>query len=510
MSQKSKWKDFEKKGDQQNADLSNYVFGKVAPNSVPLERAALGAIMLDKDAISVVIDIIEADDLYDSRHPLIYKAFIRLFERSQPIDILTVTNELKASGDLENAGGGGYITTLTNRVTSAANLEYHARIIAQLSMRRKVIKTSVKSIEEAYDPTVDVFDLVDNAEQGIFDVASKHLVGSVEKSSDLALKALKQIEAAAQQGDGLTGVPSGFSDLDRVTSGWQKSDLIIIAARPGMGKTAIMLGMAKNASMDFGKDVAIFSLEMSKLQLTTRLISLEAEISGSKLRSGSLEPDEWKVLHHSVEKITNAKSSIHIDDTPGISVFELRAKCRRLKMQNPNLSMIIIDYLQLMTGGGSKNSGNREQEISFISRSLKGLAKDLNVPVIALSQLSRAVEQRGGTKRPQLSDLRESGAIEQDSDIVTFIYLPEYYQILEDEEGQSLKGIGEVIIAKHRNGALGTVKLKFTDRYAKFSDLDDFESLPDAFENIASSINTGLPENVIKMARNGNEEDIPF
>ena len=784
---------------------------------------------------------------YSDAHQVIYKAVLRLFERSQPVDILTVTEELKKSGELELAGGPYHLVGLTNRVASAANIEYHSRLIAQKHIQRELIRVSTNIIRDAYEDTTDVFQLLDDAEQGLFDITQKNLSRNYENMGTLASKALKRLEELAEKKTGLTGVPTGFTDLDRITSGWQPSDLIIIAARPGMGKclgkgtkvlmydgslkkvenikvddllmgddsiprkvlslargregmywvhqnkgisyrvnashilslkrsrnegphkqgdilninvteycektkkfrsnykgykvaiefpdkviplppyflgiwlgdgtsskseisntdeevveylqeyadslglklkqyeqnvdkcprycitggytgkkgyslkvelrnigvlnnkhipkdylinstekrlellaglidsdghylvqsngleivqknrqlaedikylcdslgfhvsftpkkasiasigyetevyrlriygnidqipirikrkqprewrspvdwqvtgiqveydkvddyygfeidgnhlflledmtvthnTSLTLALAKNAAMDFGKGVAFFSLEMSNIQLVTRLISLESEIEGSKLRSGQLEDYEWQQLHSVIEKMSEVP--IYIDDTPGINIFELRAKCRRLKMQH-DIQMVVIDYLQLMTGGGDNNrGGNREQEISAISRGLKGLAKELNIPVIALSQLSRAVETRGGMKRPQLSDLRESGAIEQDADIVSFIYRPEYYQILEDEEGQSLKGIGEIIISKHRNGALGTVKLKFIDKYAKFTELDDlgFNDLP---MDSASSSSSSDP-NIISLPSRMNDEDIPF
>jgi replicative DNA helicase len=372
----------------------------------------------------------------------------------QPVDLLTVTEEVKKEGALETIGGAYYLVELTNRVASAANIEFHARIIAQKHIQRELIRISTTVIKDAYEDTTDVFDLLDKAEQGLFEITEQNLSRGSESMSSLVTKAVKQLEEMAGNESGLTGVPSGFTALDRITSGWQPSDLIIVAARPGMGKTSYTLAVARNAAMDFGKGVAFFSLEMSNVQLVQRLISMEAEIPGSKLRSGQLEDYEWQQLNSAIEKLSEAP--IFIDDTPGINVFELRAKCRRLKMQH-DIQMVVIDYLQLMTGG-SDQKGNREQEISMISRSLKGLAKELNIPVIALSQLSRAVETRGGAKRPQLSDLRESGAIEQDADIVSFIYRPEYYQIMEDEEGNSLKDVSEIIIAKHRNGSLETVK----------------------------------------------------
>lgn len=395
-------------------DLSSYVLGKVQPQALPLEEAVLGALMLDKDSIAIVIDILRAESFYSDAHKAIYKAILRLFERSQPVDLLTVTEELKKGGELEIAGGPYYLVGLTNRVASAANIEYHARLIAQKHIQRELIRVSTKVIRDAYDDTTDVFQLLDDAEQGLFDITQQNLSRSYESMGTLAGKALKALEELSKKGTGLTGVPTGFADLDRITSGWQPSDLIIMAARPGMGKTSLVLALTKNAAMDFGKGVAFFSLEMSNVQLVNRLISLDAEISGSKLRSGQLEDFEWQQLQGIIEKMSEVP--IFIDDTPGINIFELRAKCRRLKMQH-DIQLIVIDYLQLMTGGG-ENKGNREQEISSISRGLKGLAKELNVPVIALSQLSRAVETRGGMKRPQLSDLRE--CITGDTEI----YLP--------------------------------------------------------------------------------------
>ncbi len=487
---------------KKGGELSNYVFGKVQPQALPLEEAVLGAVMLDKDALPVILDILRSESFYSDAHQLIYKAMLRLFEKTQPIDLLTVTEELKKSGDIDTIGGPYYLVELTNRIASAANIEYHARIIAQKHIQRELITVSTKIIKDAFEDTTDVFQLLDDAEQGLFSITQQNLSRGFESMGTLASKALKLLEGLADQEDGLTGVPTGFTDLDRLTSGWQPSDLIILAARPGMGKTSFVLSMAKNAALDFGKAVAVFSLEMSNVQLVQRLISLEAEISGSKLRNGKLEDYEWQQLNTAIEKMSELP--IYIDDTPGINIFELRAKCRRLKMQH-DIQIVIIDYLQLMTGGPDTKKGNREQEISSISRALKGLAKELGVPVIALSQLSRAVETRGGAKRPMLSDLRESGAIEQDADIVSFIYRPEYYQILEDEEGQSLKGVAEFIVAKHRNGALDTIKLKFTDQFAKFSDLDD----PD-FSGFAETTEPNPNTNIITRSSRMNDEDIPF
>lgn len=790
--------------------------GKVQPQAVPLEEAVLGALMLDKDAVALIIDILRPASFYKDSHKEVYKAICNLFEKSHPIDLLTVTEELKKMGKLEMVGGPYQLVELTNRVASSANIEFHARIIAQKFIQRELIRTSTDIIRNAYEDTMDVFDLLDTAEQGLFNITEQNLSRGSLGMSTLVNMAVQQLEEMSQKEEGLTGVPTGFIKLDELTSGWQPSDLIIIAARPGMGKclgkgtlvlgydgqlrpvediqvgdllmgddstprkvlslaqgqeqmywihqdcgmsyrvnashilalrchhsiehhqpgdlltievrdwvtrspqfqrcfrgykvgvdfqsdavvevpcywaglhlaplmdalepvttlantssnweahspvntltslvalreyattrqqlpaayltcqrkqraeflagwldvrgtycesqdwieawvntptlarqlkflgdslglytqleytekayrlrfgglhnflpcrrhplyrvennqnissscssmirvekdivdtyygftidgnhlflledltvthnTSFTMAVARNAAIDFNKGVAFFSLEMSSLQLVNRLISMETEIASEKLRKGRLEDYEWQQLHNQVDKLSNVP--LYIDDTPGISIFELRAKCRRLKMQH-DIQMIIIDYLQLMTGGGD-NKGNREQEISMISRGLKGLAKELNVPVIALSQLSRAVETRGGSKRPQLSDLRESGAIEQDADIVSFIYRPEYYQILEDEEGNSLKGIGEIIVAKHRNGALDSVRLKWDGQYAKFSNLDDeaFTGLDDAnfFDQAGDDFSGQTFSSKMNEANKNNNgiDDVPF
>ena len=483
--------------------LSNYVFGKVQPQALPLEEAVLGALMLDREALPIVMDILRPESFYHETHQHIYRSIIRLFERSNPVDILTVTEELRKTGDLEKVGGSYYLVELTNRVASAANIEYHARIIAQKHIQRELIRVSTNTIKDAYEDTTDVFTLLDDAEKGLFGITQNNLSKTFESMGTLSSRVLKQVEELSGKTDGLTGVPTGFTDLDRLTSGWQPSDLIILAARPGMGKTSCVLAMALNAARDFNKGVALFSLEMASTQLVQRLISMESEIAGSKMRNGKLEDYEWQQLQTTVERLSSVP--IFIDDTPGINIFELRAKCRRLKMQH-DIQLVIIDYLQLMTGASENNrNANREQEIAGISRALKNMAKELSVPVIALSQLSRAVEVRGGSKRPQLSDLRESGAIEQDADIVSFIYRPEYYGILEDEQGQSLKGIAEFIVAKHRHGALDTVKLKFTDQFAKFGNVDD-----PAFAGLADPLTGPFTPSIITKPSRMNDEDIPF
>ena len=368
-------------------DLSNLVFGKVQPQAIPLEEAVLGAVMLDKNALPNIMDIIRSESFYVDAHRMIFSAMMRLFQRSHPIDLLTVTEELRKSGELEAVGGAYYLVDLTNKVTSAANIEYHARIVAQKHIQRELIRVSTQIIQDSYEETTDVFTLLDDAEKNLFSITEQNLSRGVENLGALTTKALKQLEELSEKEDGLTGIPSGFTHLDRLTSGWQPSDLVIVAARPGMGKTSFVLAMARNAAMDFKKGVAVFSLEMSNVQLVHRLLSLEAEIPGNKLRNGKLEGHEWQQLHTAIEHLSEAP--IFIDDTPGINIFELRAKCRRLKMQH-DIQLVIIDYLQLMSGGTENQRGNREQEVSAISRALKGMAKELNVPVIALSQLSRA------------------------------------------------------------------------------------------------------------------------
>ncbi len=443
--------------------------GKVPPQAVELEEAVLGAMMLEKDAVTAVIDILKPEVFYKEAHQRIFKAIHSLFSKSEPVDILTVTNELKSSGELDMVGGPYYITMLTSRIASSANVEYHARIILQKHIQRELIKISSEIIKEAFEDTTDVFTLLDKAEQNLFNVSESNLRRNYEDMPSLVKQAIEDIESARNAENSLHGVPSGYTELDRITSGWQKSDLIILAARPSMGKTAFALSIARNVAVEFNMPVAVFSLEMSAVQLVTRLISAESEIPAEKLRKGNLADHEWHQLNSKVNNLVDAK--IFIDDTPALTIFELRAKCRRLKQQH-DIQMVFIDYLQLMTLGGN-NKGNREQEISQISRSLKALAKELDVPILALSQLSRQVENRPGqSKRPILSDLRESGAIEQDADLVLFIYRPEYYKIDEFEDHTPTEGVAEIIIAKHRNGAVGDVRLRFIKHLAKFENMD--------------------------------------
>jgi len=460
--------------------------GKIPPQALDLEEAVLGALMLEKDALTEVIDILRPEAFYKETHQRIFRAITNLFRKSEPVDILTVTNELKTSGELELVGGPWYITRLTNRIASAANIEYHSRIIIEKYIQRELIRISSDVIKEAYEDTSNAFDLLDKAEQGLFSVSETNLRRSFLDMPTLVQEAVKMAQTASKKDGNFTGVPSGFTELDRITSGWQPNDLIIVAARPGMGKTAFCLTTARNACIDYGKSVAFFSLEMSAVQLVTRLISGESEIPAEKLRRGDLESHEWQQLFSKMKSLEDAK--IYIDDTPSLSIFELRAKCRRLKQQF-NIDMVVIDYLQLMHSG-TDMKGNRVEEISLISRSLKSLAKELRIPVIALSQLSRAVEQRGGTKKPVLSDLRESGAIEQDADIVIFIYRPEYYKLDEDETGNSTAGMAEISIAKHRNGSLADIPLRFIGKFAKFTDPED-----NIFGNIGGMTDTTIPQN---------------
>ena len=441
---------------------------KIPPQALDLEEVVLGALMLEKEALTTIVDILKPTSFYDTKHKEIYQAILDLFNDAEPVDIITVTERLRKNGKLEKSGGPYYITQLTSRVSSAANIEFHARIISEQSIKRELIRVASEIHTKAYEDTTDVFQLLDNTEQSLFEVTNTNIRKSVADMRSIMGQAISELESKRELGSGLTGVPSGLAALDRVTAGWQKSDLIIIAARPAMGKTAFVLSVLRNAAVDFNKGVAIFSLEMSNVQLVNRLISAEAELESEKLKKGNLADYEWEQLVHKTSSLTEAP--IFIDDTPGLSILELRAKCRRLKAQH-DIQMIIIDYLQLMSGDTGQGSGNREQEIASISRALKGLAKELDVPVIALSQLSRAVETRGGDKRPQLSDLRESGSIEQDADMVMFLYRPEYYGITEDESG-STAGLGEIIISKHRNGALENVKLKFVGKFTKFMDFD--------------------------------------
>ncbi|WP_250432704.1 replicative DNA helicase [Hanstruepera flava] len=495
--------------------IINLEKGKIPPQAIDLEEVVLGAMMIDKKGVDEVIDILSPEAFYKEAHQHIFEAVFQLFENSEPIDLLTVSSQLKKNQKLDLVGGDFYLISLTQKVSSSAHIEFHARIILQKYIQRSLIKISSEIIEDSYDETQDVFDLLDKAEAKLYEVTQGNIKKSSETAQSLVIQAKKKIEEISNK-EGLSGIPTGFSKLDKLTSGWQDSDLIIVAARPGMGKTALTLSMARNIAVDQNIPVAFFSLEMASVQLITRLISSETGLSSEKLRTGKLEKHEWEQLNVKVKGLE--KAPLFIDDTPSLSIFDLRAKARRLASQH-GIRLIIIDYLQLMTAGGSQKGGNREQEISTISRNLKALAKELSVPVIALSQLSRAVETRGGSKRPLLSDLRESGAIEQDADIVSFIYRPEYYKIDEwdDEERSPTEGQAEFIVAKHRNGGLDNIRLKFVGHLGKFDNLDDFDSPFDqefhSKMNAAANDNTFKPDNFPSpddAFGSPDDNDVPF
>jgi replicative DNA helicase len=445
----------------------NAQYGKLPPQALDVEEAVLGALMLERDAYVTVADIIDTNSFYKDEHRKIFEAIKYLSTHERPVDLLMVTQELKNRNQLEEVGGPVYITQLTSRVASAAHIEFHARIIAQKYIQRELIRVSSEIQAKAYDATIDVDDLIDFSETSLFKVAEGNIKKETLPIRPILKEAARLIEEASRREDGLSGIPSGFTALDRITSGWQKTDLIIIAARPAMGKTAFVLSMARNMAVEHRKPVAVFSLEMSSVQLVNRLIAAETELGSEKIKNGRLAEWEWEHFNRKLNVLEEAP--MFIDDTPALSVFELRAKCRRLKMQH-DIGVVIVDYLQLMTAG-TDGRGNREQEVSLISRSLKAIAKELDIPILALSQLNRSVESREG-KRPQLSDLRESGAIEQDADLVLFIHRPEYYGITEDENGNSLLGVAEIIVAKHRNGSVGDVQLAFKKQQVKFCDLE--------------------------------------
>lgn len=464
-----------RKKDRMNYNTVFDLNGKTPPQAYEIEEAVLGALMLDSNALNMSIESLHREYFYKPEHQYVFDAILKLFQDSYPVDLETVVERLKKSGTLELAGGAYNVAKLTDNVVSSAHIEYHVRILSEKYIQRELIRTSTETITKAYDETTDVVWLLDSAEQKLMDINDKNFRSDYKPVGSLVSDAMKQIEELGKKEGGVSGQQTGFVALDRVTAGFQPGTLIILAARPGMGKTAFALSIAKNIAVDFKKPVAVFSLEMSGVDLAMRLISSTAEISGERLKKGDqLTAREREVMAARVEALNDAP--LFIDDTPQLTIFELRAKCRRLKQQHPDLSMVVIDYLQLMQAGGEMSRvGNREQEISTISRQLKALSKELNLPVLALSQLSRAVETRGGSKEPQLSDLRESGAIEQDADIVMFIYRPEYYHLEEDGQGRSTEGLAEVNLAKHRSGAQARVQLRFVGAYARFENLPEDE-----------------------------------
>ena len=448
--------------------------GKLQPQDIPMEEAVLGALMLEKDAYSLVSELLKPATFYEHKHQLIYTAIQELALAQNPIDMLTVTNQLMKDGKLDEIGGAFYIAQLTQKVSSAAHIEFHAKVIAEKALARELINYAGSIEAQAFDESTDIPTLMQEAEGSLFQLSQQNIKKDTQQIDPIIDEALQKIEQAANRKEGLSGLPTGFHELDKMTSGWQNTDLIIIAARPAMGKTAFALSMVKNMAVNYGIHVGMFSLEMSNLQLVNRLLQNTCEITGDKVKTGRLEPEEWAQLTTRIKELQGAP--IFVDDTASLSVFELRTKARRLVREH-GVQIIMIDYLQLMNASGMQ-FGSREQEVSNISRSLKGLAKELNIPIIALSQLNRGVENRqGGAQRPQLSDLRESGAIEQDADMVCFIHRPEYYKIYEDEQGHDLRGLAEIIIAKHRNGAVGDIRLKFVGQYVRFQNLDEDSSV---------------------------------
>lgn len=458
-------------------DMSTMLYGKVPPQAKELEEAVLGAVMLEKSAFDTISEIIKPECFYVEANQLIYKAMQGLQQKSMPIDILTVVEELKMREQLDAVGGPYYVTKLTNSVVSTANIEAHARIVLQKFIQRELIRISGEIIGDAYEDSTDVFDLLDESETKMFNITNNYLKKNFEDIQNVLAKTINRIDELRTKTEDISGVPSGFPTLDRITYGWQPTDLIILAARPSVGKTAFALNLARNSALHPTKPVPVgfFSLEMSASQLVQRILSAESEIKMEKISRGKLENYEYEqLLSKDIKKLEVAP--IFIDDTAALNIFEFRAKARRL-VNKHNVGIIIIDYLQLMSGSGDRNS-NREQEISNISRNLKALAKELNVPIIALSQLSRAVETRKESKMPQLSDLRESGAIEQDADMVMFIYRPEYYEVMNNEHGESTHGETHVRIAKHRNGSLETVKLRAKLEIQKFEEWDDNGGMP--------------------------------
>lgn len=444
--------------------------GRIPPQAVEVEEAVLGAMLIEDGAAIIAISMLSPDDFYKKSHRHIFDTIFELNEKNNTLDLLTLENALRDKSLLDECGGPTYLSDLTRSVSSAANIEYHAQIIIEKSIKRRLILNCTDVIKEAYDSASDAYDVLDTAEQKVFDLANQKNKNTSQPVAGILKDTLQYLEDMRGKKYGITGVPTGLA-IDEMTAGWQKGDLVIIAARPSMGKTAFILTAARNAAMHSDENlrtsVAIFSLEMSNQSLVQRLLTMEARVRADEARKGTLDDANFKQLIEAAGRLFTAQ--IFVDDTPAISMMELRTKCRKLKNEH-DIGLIVIDYLQLMQGS-SRDSGNREQEIASISRGLKALAKELDVPVIALAQLSRAVEQRSGDKRPMLSDLRESGSIEQDADIVIFLYRPEYYGVTTNSEGQSTAGIAEVIIGKQRNGPVGTRNLIFVKEYARFENM---------------------------------------
>nr|WP_314754045.1 replicative DNA helicase [uncultured Prevotella sp.] len=457
---------------RKNKDIKiDSTYGHLQPQAVEIEKIVLGALMIDKDAFSMVSELLVPETFYEPRNQKIYDAIRTLNMNENPVDVATVINQLQKNGVLENVGGPAYVVELSSHVASSAHIEYHAHILAQKYLARQLISFSSRIETKAFDETVDIDELMQEAEGNLFEISQKNMKQDYTQIDPVIQQAVEILQNASQNSGGLTGIPTGYTKLDEMTSGWQKSDLVIIAGRPAMGKTSFALSVAKNIAVDYHEPIAFFSLEMNNVQLVNRLISNTCEIAGNKILNGQLTPDEWERLDKNLRKLTG--TPLYIDDTPGLSVFELRTKARRL-VREKGVKIIMIDYLQLMNANGMK-FGSRQEEVSTISRSLKGLAKELDIPILALSQLNRTVENREGLegKRPQLSDLRESGAIEQDADMVLFVHRPEYYHIFTDEKGNDLHGMAQIIIAKHRKGATGDVLLTFRGEFTRFQNPED-------------------------------------
>ncbi len=483
--------------------------GKLPPQAPELEESVLGALMIEKDAYMSVSDLLRAESFYNDKNRLIFEAIQSLAMADEPIDALTVVEKLKAHGTLAEIGGAVRISELTRKVASTAHLRYHAQIVAQKATARDVIAMAAQAIEKAYDESQDVEELMQEVEGNIFDISQRSQKRDVTQINPVIEEAMERITKASQNDSSISGIPSGFTALDKITSGWQKSDLVIIAARPAMGKTAFVLSMAKNIAVNYKKPVAMFSLEMSNVQLVERLMMNVCEIEGDKIKNGRLTKDEWSRLEHKIVDLQDAP--IYVDDTPSLSIFELRSKARKLKREH-NIELIIIDYLQLMNASGAY-FGSRQEEISIISRNLKALAKELDIPIVALSQLNRNVESRTGVdgKTPQLSDLRESGAIEQDADMVCFIHRPEYYHLYADQQtGKDLRGLGQIIIAKHRSGANGSIWLRFRSKFAKFQNENeawDETEIQDMQQYEAPAVDDSVQPHVISSRMNSFEDN---
>lgn len=464
--------------------------GKITPQAIDFEEAVLGALMIDGNAVSNVIDSLNYTMFYKEAHQFIFRAIFELFSEMQPIDLLSVTNKLRKNNRLEFVGGPAYLASLTTRIASSANIEYHARVVMEKYVLRELITKCNGIIKDAYDDSNDVLQMLDRAETELFSIIQNNFKRDSKELNVVVKKALEELTTLRNSEKSFHGVPSGINAIDEKTGGWQKSDLIIVAARPGMGKTSFVLSIARNAAIDHNIPVAFFTLEMSAEQLVHRLFSIESGISSEKIAQGKLQDAEWSVLMDRIGKLNN--DNLIIDETPALSIFDLRAKCRRLKHQR-DIQLVIVDYLQMMQGdadgAGKSKGGNREQEISYISRSLKGLAKDLQVPVIALSQLSRDVEKRAGIRRPQLSDLRDSGSIEQDADMVIFIYRPEYYKLETFEDNTPSQGLADLMIQKNRHGSPADIRVRFQHQYTRFTDMNETFQLDNPDEGIHQNAN---------------------